>query len=51
MLEWDAEPGSHTLTVRATDGNGEVQTERFAPPAPDGSSGWHSVDVEVRGRR
>lgn len=48
MLEWDAEPGEHTLTVRATDGSGEVQTEQFAPPAPDGSSGWHSVDVEVR---
>ncbi|PYG01888.1 DMSO/TMAO reductase YedYZ, molybdopterin-dependent catalytic subunit [Georgenia satyanarayanai] len=48
MLEWDAEPGEHTLTVRATDGNGEVQTERFTPPAPDGASGWHSVDVEVR---
>ncbi|MCM3662197.1 molybdopterin-dependent oxidoreductase [Georgenia satyanarayanai] len=47
MLEWDAEPGEHTLTVRATDGDGEVQTERLAPPAPDGASGWHSVDVEV----
>lgn len=48
MLEWDAEPGEHTLTVRATDGDGEVQTQRLAPPVPDGSSGWHSVDVEVR---
>ncbi|WP_152190262.1 molybdopterin-dependent oxidoreductase [Georgenia satyanarayanai] len=48
MLEWDAEPGEHTLTVRATDGDGDVQTERFTSPAPDGATGWHSVDVEVR---
>ncbi|WP_127571830.1 molybdopterin-dependent oxidoreductase [Georgenia faecalis] len=50
MFEWDAEPGEHTLTVRATDGDGEIQTDRLAPPAPDGSSGWHSRDVEVRRR-
>ncbi|WP_454084231.1 molybdopterin-dependent oxidoreductase [Georgenia sp. Marseille-Q6866] len=48
-LDWDAEPGEHTLTVRATDGNGEVQTADLAPPVPDGSSGWHSVEVEVAG--
>lgn len=51
MLEWDATPGEHTLTVRATDGNGEVQTERFTSPAPDGATGWHSVGVEVRARQ
>lgn len=47
-LEWEPEPGQHTLTVRATDGAGEVQTEEVASPAPDGASGWHSVDVDVR---
>src|SRR5699024_3196722 len=46
-LDWDAPPGRHVLTVRATDGDGEVQTAQTAPPAPDGSSGWHSVEVEV----
>ncbi len=47
--QWpDAEPGEHTLTVRATDGTGELQTEEVAPPAPDGASGWHSVRVVVR---
>ncbi|MBB5786648.1 molybdopterin-dependent oxidoreductase [Jiangella mangrovi] len=45
--EWDAEPGNHTLRVRATDGAGEVQTDEQAPPFPDGSSGWHSVVVRV----
>jgi hypothetical protein len=45
--EWRAQPGSHTLTVRATDGEGQVQTQEAAPPAPDGASGWHSVRVDV----
>ncbi|MEE6282476.1 molybdopterin-dependent oxidoreductase [Georgenia sp. MJ170] len=46
-LDWDAPPGRHVITVRAVDGDGETQTEQTAPPAPDGSSGWHSVEVEV----
>lgn len=46
-LAWDAPAGDHTLTVRATDGTGETQTEQTAPPAPDGASGWHTVDVTV----
>ncbi|RIQ30994.1 molybdopterin-dependent oxidoreductase [Jiangella rhizosphaerae] len=45
--EWDAEPGNHTLRVRATDGAGELQTDEQAPPFPDGSSGRHSVVVRV----
>lgn len=50
LLEWDAPPGRHRLTVRATDGAGATQTEQTAPPAPDGATGWHSVEVEVRAR-
>ncbi len=45
--DWDATPGRHTLRVRATDGDGELQTSDKAPPIPDGASGWHSVVVEV----
>ncbi|ROP45984.1 molybdopterin-dependent oxidoreductase [Pseudokineococcus lusitanus] len=37
--------GRHTLTVRATDGDGVVQTEERADPIPDGASGWHSITV------
>src|SRR5690606_33842534 len=36
---WDATPGEHTISVRATDGTGAVQTARTAPPAPDGATG------------
>ncbi|MET9466108.1 molybdopterin-dependent oxidoreductase [Streptomyces sp. NPDC006544] len=42
---WKADPGGHTLTVRATDGTGQVQTEERTRTIPDGASGWHSVFV------
>jgi DMSO/TMAO reductase YedYZ molybdopterin-dependent catalytic subunit len=44
---WDAEPGDHTLTVRATDADGRVQTSQQAPPAPDGATGWDTRTVSV----
>ena len=46
---WTAsQSGFHTITVRATDNTGAVQTQDQAPPAPDGATGWHSVSFEVR---
>jgi DMSO/TMAO reductase YedYZ molybdopterin-dependent catalytic subunit len=42
---WKATPGSHTLTVRATDRTGTLQTERRTGTVPDGAGGWHSVVV------
>ncbi|MFB7740918.1 molybdopterin-dependent oxidoreductase [Streptomyces sp. NPDC056132] len=46
---WEAATsGSHTLTVRATDRTGTVQTEQRTPTIPDGASGWHSVVVTVQ---
>jgi len=47
VWDWEATPGSHKLEVRATDSTGYTQTSRRAPIAPDGSTGWHSVDVTV----
>jgi DMSO/TMAO reductase YedYZ molybdopterin-dependent catalytic subunit len=47
---WAWEPdasGSHTLQVRATDRDGQVQTGEIAAPFPSGSTGWHSVGVTV----
>lgn len=45
--DWEATPGVHRLTVRATDGTGEVQTASRTAPAPDGARGHHSVEVVV----
>ncbi|GLY13670.1 oxidoreductase [Kineosporia sp. NBRC 101677] len=47
VWRWDADSGSHTLQVRAVDGDGEVQIEERAEPFPNGSSGWQSVVVTV----
>jgi DMSO/TMAO reductase YedYZ molybdopterin-dependent catalytic subunit len=44
---WAATAGEHTLRVRATDKDGQTQTSTPAPPAPDGATGWHSVQVTV----
>ncbi|MFJ8808600.1 molybdopterin-dependent oxidoreductase [Streptomyces sp. NPDC102490] len=44
---WRATKGGHTLTVRATDRTGQVQTQRRTRTVPDGASGWHSVVVTV----
>jgi hypothetical protein len=46
-LNWTAEPGAHTLTVRATDSTGAVQTEDRATPFPDGATGWHNISATV----
>ncbi len=47
VWQWDAEPGNHTLEVRATDATGYTQTSDRAAIAPDGATGWHSVNVSV----
>ena len=47
VTTWDATPGNHQIRVRATDGEGENQTDAIAPPAPDGATGWHTITVAV----
>jgi DMSO/TMAO reductase YedYZ molybdopterin-dependent catalytic subunit len=46
-LVWDATPGEHIVRVRAVDGDGEVQTDEVAPPAPDGATGLHARRLVV----
>ncbi|MER5400625.1 molybdopterin-dependent oxidoreductase [Streptomyces sp. NPDC002599] len=46
-LPWKATRGGHTLTVRATDRTGAVQTARRTRTLPDGADGRHSVVVTV----
>lgn len=43
----NAESGPHTLSVRAIDGTGAVQTGEPAPVVPDGATGWHTVSFDV----
>ena len=44
---WDATPGQHRIAVRATDGEGAIQTEERADVVPDGATGHHTVIVTV----
>lgn len=46
-VDWDAIPGRHLLSVRATDGDGVLQDQERRPPAPDGATGWHTIQVFV----
>ncbi|MCA5893276.1 molybdopterin-dependent oxidoreductase [Isoptericola sp. NEAU-Y5] len=46
-LDWDAPPGDHLVAVRATDTDGVVQVEALAPPAPDGATGWHTIELTI----
>lgn len=47
MLPVELGPGRHTITCRATDGSGAIQTEQRSEPRPNGATGWHSVVVIV----
>ncbi|AZZ54513.1 molybdopterin-dependent oxidoreductase [Rathayibacter iranicus] len=47
VQEWDATPGTHVVTVRATGTDGTVQTTVERPPAPNGATGLHQRSVSV----
>ncbi|MBK8468909.1 MAG: molybdopterin-dependent oxidoreductase [Candidatus Phosphoribacter sp.] len=47
VFDWPATAGSHVLTVRAQDGDGQWQTEQVARSDPDGATGHHAVTVRV----
>ncbi len=46
-LPWDAQSGQHTISVRATTQDGELQSPAKAMPFPDGSSGYQSIIARV----
>ncbi|MBV9688711.1 MAG: molybdopterin-dependent oxidoreductase [Ktedonobacteraceae bacterium] len=46
-LVWQPAKGSYTIVVRAIDMEGNVQDPAEAPPLPDGSSGYHTISVDV----
>ncbi|MFL6181413.1 MAG: molybdopterin-dependent oxidoreductase [Actinomycetes bacterium] len=48
VWQWQApSSGAHTLAVRATDADGNVQTGELAEPFPSGATGWHQIEVTV----
>lgn len=46
-IPWTASAGQHTIRSRATNVEGQTQTEDQAPPAPDGATGWHTIIANV----
>ncbi|HSS62642.1 MAG TPA: molybdopterin-dependent oxidoreductase, partial [Candidatus Limnocylindrales bacterium] len=42
-----AKEGAYRLMVRATDGSGAAQTRLATPSYPNGSSGYHTIQVNV----
>ena len=40
-------PGEHKITVRAIDGDGDIQTERKSATQPDGATGHHSIKISA----
>lgn len=48
FVDWEPDAGTHYISVRATDKAGTLQEEERAPIAPNGSSGWQRVLIQVK---
>ncbi|QIG39300.1 molybdopterin-dependent oxidoreductase [Microbacterium sp. 4R-513] len=46
-IPWRADAGSHSIRCRATNVDGETQTEKDSWPEPDGATGWQQLNVTV----
>ena len=47
FIDWEAEPGQHFLSVRATNKDGDLQTDARMATFPEGSSGIQNISVRV----
>ncbi len=45
--DWPAEKGNHHFKVRASDGNGDIQSGIISSPFPSGATGYHEVDISI----
>ena len=45
--DWKPVPGTHNVAVRATDGKGVLQIDRYSDPAPEGATGIDAVTIKV----
>jgi len=46
-VDWNAIKGSSSITVRAIDSSGEIQTSNITPTVPNGAESWHTINVKV----
>jgi len=46
-FDWNATSGTHVLTVRAVDKNGQIQSEIREDVLPNGAQGLHSVTLRI----
>ncbi|MCX6441196.1 MAG: molybdopterin-dependent oxidoreductase [Actinobacteria bacterium] len=46
-IDWNAKAGDYIIAVRASDGDGNVQSEQYVAIEPNGAEGWHSIKVRV----
>jgi DMSO/TMAO reductase YedYZ molybdopterin-dependent catalytic subunit len=46
-IDWDATNGETSISVRATDGTGALQSSKSVPVEPNGAEGWHTINVTV----
>ncbi len=47
-LPWQPKANTYSVIVRAVDMQGDVQDPNVAPPLPDGSTGYHSIQVTAQ---
>ena len=47
-IEWNAKQGNATISVRATDGTGKLQSNNKVPVMPSGAEGWHTIGITVK---
>jgi DMSO/TMAO reductase YedYZ molybdopterin-dependent catalytic subunit len=46
-LEWEPKRGKHVVQVRVVDMNGTVQTNEVVDVAPNGATGWHTINIST----
>jgi len=46
-FDWNPRPGNYTITVRATDGTGQLQSATPTDTLPNGATGLHQLSVQV----
>lgn len=45
-IDWSPQRGNHQISVRATDGDGQLQSQVERPVEPNGAEGWHTINVQ-----